>query len=248
MGKKSEILGYQIQQDVLNTLLIMVFLYGVSVGVYALGYSNDVMMVGTMPVFLTELTSPNQSYMKYDKYIDFGFCRKKFYKEQVILSLIRAALISVFQTAVQTIYYAEFAQVFAGGEEEIFNTYHPVSAIELFIINFCMLTLFHLLFLINSTGTNNFLLRFAHNGKSPQLNQRIQKKKERIKIFRVFFNIVSLLVSTIVLVLCAMAFLTHYETVISFTFLERMAYTAIMVVLSIAMYFVGRLRFRPKYI
>lgn len=249
MGKKRGILKYQMWQDVLGTLGMTVFLYSISIGVYALGYSSDVVSMGFTPVFCVEFAySTNQSYMKYDKYIAFGFCRKKFYKEQVIISLFRAVIISAFQTAVQTVYYAEFAQMFAGGVEETLNTYHPIPAIELFFINFCMLTLLHLLFLINSTGTHNFMFRFAHNGKSPQLSQRIQKKKENPLIFRVFFSTVYVVVSAIVLFLCAMVLSTYYQRVISFRFLERMAYIAVIIVINIAMYFVGRLRFRPKYI
>lgn len=249
MGKKLGILRYQMLQDILSTLVMTLFLFGMGIGIYALGYGNDIVMVGITPVLLVEFVcANNQSYMKYDKYITFGFCRKKFYKEQVILSIVRAVIISALQTTVQTIYYTDFAQSFAEGFETNLNKYHPVPPLELFGINFCMLTLLHFLFLINSTVTYNFMFRLVQDGKSPQLSQRIQQKKERPKIFRVFFNTVYVLVSIIVLILCCIMLITYYETVISSTFLERTAYTAVIIVISVAMYFIGRFRFCPKYI
>ena len=249
MFKKNKIFLYHLKQDILFLFLLMIFILAIHFVLSMLDkeyYSNAIHTDNLSSIILIFNSSTLLSYQKYEQYITFGFCRRKFYHEQVILCGIRAALLSLFRSIGQFIHYNEYVQTLIKDTTETADMYHPIAFSELFFTNLCLFFLIGLIFLANSSHT----ITIAANKitKSPQLQLRIQLKKEKNKFFFTCLTVIVKTISFILIIAGLIGLIFYHQMQLQNSLSTRMTALFIVIVLCIVIYLDGRWRFRPKYV
>lgn len=185
------------------------------------------------------------SFQQYDRYITFGFCRKRFYKDQLILCGIRAFMIGgVIGIAQYLMQGKDISDVL---EEEMIQSYHTLSFAEIFMTDFIIFYLFSLILLLLSTGVlNHQLYQRVENGKSPQMLVRIHNSKK--KPLWTFRNLLLKIFSFIVLLTVTLGFYYYQQLQLTISFPVRLVVIIVFFLLSVALILVGKKRFTPKYI
>lgn len=249
MFKKNKIFFYQMKLDMLYIFISLISIAAI-IFVFSFidkDYSTNIMDLETfMTAILVLNVSASLSSQQYEQYITFRFCRKKFYHEQVILCIIRAAFISLLRTLLQFINYNEYVQAFIEDTTNTPDLYHPVSFPELFFTNLCAFLLVYLIFLVNSSHTITIALNKI--AKSPQLQLRIQLKKEQHKTLHTCLTIVIKTVSFILLIAWILGLLIYHQMQLQNSLSERMTALGVVIVLCGIVYLHGRRRFCPKYV
>ena len=118
------------------------------------------------------------SLKKQNSFFTFQFSRKRFYRYQIFLGIIRAVVLAFVRAIYQYGMQDEFIKyIFEDAEEGI--TY-SVPFIELLLTNICIFTLVNICYLILNTFTiNSSLLKVDNEELSPQLKLRMERRKEK---------------------------------------------------------------------
>lgn len=189
------------------------------------------------------------SYMEQDSFYTFCFSRKRFYRYQVFLSVIRAAELAVIRAGYQYAMQREFIYSFLEDTEDTISMYHAVSFIELFVTNICMFTLLNLWYLILSTVTVNFyFIKGIKGGNSPQLRLRIECQKEKHPKGYPILAVVLKLVSFALMMGACLLIIHYYQIEMQTTLFVRMLVLAGLVVACGILYLIGKKRYCPEYI
>lgn len=242
--KKTKILGYQMLKDFFYLTLTMLCVIFVVGAIFFLSKDTlSIFMINTFLIMFLFNSCEVLSFTKYSGYLTFCFTRKKFYQEQVIMCLVRSALLGILHSLWQIYFYEDYVKSFSEDSTAVF---HQVPLLQLFFANTGMFAFMYLLLFINSTNTISFM--FTRYEKSPQLDSRIQTQKKkhpiRHKICQVFIKVLSLLV------ICIMSglFPFYYDMQMQASQVEGIVLTVIPLGLCIGLYFIGKWRFRPEYI
>lgn len=207
--KKQNILWYQMRK-VLGESFIYVMICGlVYIGIHA-GELDDKISIVSMEAFLTMTMMFPSENMSLKEYIHFGFCRKEYYKKQILLCAMRAGFYAMIRSTIHSLFYLEFVADLIEGTSETASMYHSVSCVELFLGDFLGLFLMMLL----SLATNSFLVSMTLvniNETTPQLlYRREEKKKKNTSLFKVIF-VVKKCVWFVVVVAAAIGMEIYYQ-------------------------------------
>lgn len=245
MKSKMGRLFYMGSRDVIYMLIYALFMFGVVIGLNKLTDSGFSIAMDSWTLLGFVFMAGTQSYQKYNLYITFGFCRKKFYREQCVLTPIRAAVAAIERTALQVMCYEEYVYEFTDGNVTEMIKYHPVSGIELFFSNMIIFSLVNIVLVITSTMYANTLIS-KEEGKTPRqklvLEQRKQKGGYR------FRNILGWGGQYFLLVILAVLLPAHYELQITNGGRERMVIVVALLILCVAAFVMGKRRYKPEYI
>lgn len=249
MLRMNKTLKQQLTKDITNHLktlgILSVFLFFI----YSLPNLTDENIMTTdswFCIYTIILLPPSQSFVNYPEYITFGFCRKKFYHEQVLICIVRAVITSFFRTVLQACFYNGYIQIFMEETNKTVNDYHTVPLFELFFTNVCIFTLFSLMQLINSTSVLS--LYFLRTRTSPRLNERITMHKKKRRLFRIIAAVFIKL--PFFLLLCVMTVIIpyFYQLQMQNALPVRLSIVTGILFLCAVLYLVGKKRFTPTYI
>lgn len=249
MKNKYGTLRYQSKKEVIMVVGMIFFMAALAIVRYKVGVGRDVRNMIVVPVMLIECIGiDNRSYMKHNEYITFGFSRKRFYKEQVLICLLREALVSIFIVVMHGICYVDLIKLYSEGVQEKMEMYHRIPVVEDFLLSFCMLVAVNLVFLIKTTwihrSHNKMLKKMSI---SPRLAYRIQEKKEKKIVYRVsdvLYHIGNVIFLFVVLIL----YILSQEMLFRSTSIYRLGVIAVLIIIGVVLYFIGRARFKPEYI
>ena len=242
--KKNKILCYQILNDIFYLILTMLFVIFIVGAIFFLKTDTlSIYMIDTFLILFLFNSCEVLSFVKYSDYLTFCFTRKKFYQEQIILCLVRSALLGVLHSLWQIYFYADYVASFADDSTTLF---HQVPFVQLFFTNMGMFAFTYFLLLINCTNTIS--ITFNHYKKSPQLEARIRTQKEKHPIRRKCCLIVAKVLSFIGICIMSGIFILYYDLQMQASQLEGLLLTIIPIVLCVIMYFIGKRRFRPEYV
>ena len=251
MKKKKNTFLYLMWHDLfipLGTLLFCLFLV-LLVKVGRMEFSAHMMDILFVMLAGIMLGPTCLSYMKQSSFLTFHFNRKRFYRYQALLSVIRAVELAVIRAGYQYGMQREFMYAFLEDTEDTIFMYHSVSFIELFVTNICIFTLINLWYLILNTLTVNFYLIKGGNGEiSPQLRLRINCQKEKHLTRYCILTVVSKIVSFIVMVAVCLLIIYYYQVEMQTTPAVRLLVLAGLVVICGILYLIGKKRYCPEYI
>ncbi|MBR1866864.1 MAG: hypothetical protein IJ801_10235 [Lachnospiraceae bacterium] len=248
MGMHNKTLWYLMRGDAIKVIFLdvifAVFCYIVAA---KLGAGNPVYLEMLISTLFFATSSEEQSFMQYGQYITFGFCRKRFYREQVAICGVRAAILSLVCSAVQYLCHDSYVLYFMEDTEDVPALYHRVFPGEIFLTDMLFFFLLCLILLLASTQVVQFAW-FASAYRSPQLKYRIQMAMEQTKWIRNGWSVFVKLGIWIVVVAVEMGFVYYHYVQMTMGFPVRLGCMAGMAAVSICLYLVGKKRFVPEYI
>lgn len=249
MKSKYGTLKYQAKKEVIMVVGMILLMAALAIIPYKMGMVTDVVNMIVMPVIMLECISiDNRSYMKHNEYITFGFSRKRFFREQVLICLFREALVSIFIVVMHGIYYVDLVEAYADGAQEKMEMYHRIPVVEDLLLSFCMLVAVNLVFLIKTTwthrGHNKMLKKMSI---SPRLAYRIQEKKEKKIVYRVF-DVLYHIGNFIFLFAILILYIVLQEILFRSTSIYRWEVIGVLVMVGVGLFFIGKARFKPEYI
>ena len=192
----------------------------------------------------------SHSVEQYGRYQTLGFCRKRFFQEQVILAAGKAVLLGLFRTVYQTICYDKYVAFFIEDTTNTADMYHRIPVVELFFSNFLWFTICYLVILIMSTlRIHPINGRVKCVGESLQLSYRIKLLKENHPVgWKVQMVLCKLFGLILIIVFSVLGLIGRYELELRSGFLVRLAIMAVMLVGCVIFYWIGKKRFQPKYV
>lgn len=246
--KKHKLLYYHTLHDIIYLALLLLFVICFSFACKFLALENDTFTIIDLFLIITVILngSTTQSLQNYPRYLTFQFSRRKFFREQVILSLLRSMFLSLFRTLWLELFYENYVEFFLSDTDNTPAMFHAVPFVELFLTNMVIFLLLYLILLVNSTNT--IAITFTRYEHSPQLQLRIQNQKEQHKISRNVCTVIVKTLSFVGVVALTIGLSVCYEYQLQSTLINRLPIMIVPFVLCILFYFIGRTRFSPKYI
>lgn len=249
MIKRNKLLWYQLRQDTTIMLLLLaicifIMCIGNMITKNTIPLAPENIPIIAMVVFCNSATL---SYQKLGEYTTLGFCRRKFYHEQVILCLLRAMLLSLFFSIYEFINYNHLVNYFIKDTTDSPSMYHPIPLMELFLTNMCIFALLYLIYLVNISHTISIIF-INKSEKTLQLQLRKQMKKQKYKWFYRLLTGVVKCISFVLLVGYLVGFQLYYQIQMQSSLSTRMIVLGIFAGLCVVVYLDGRWRFRPKYV
>ena len=184
------------------------------------------------------INSNRMSYEKFGNYVEFGFCRRSFYRLQLSICVIKAFIYSVIRTLYQWALVEKYIKIFReDGEAGII--YHKISVPEIFLANMIMFILLNIIVLLGTTFAIHSKPLFGN--VSPQMEIRINEKHRMEKVLGIAMWV-------ILVVVVAMGLPASYEFQMTNSIESRLIYMAVMVIGIAVAGIAGKKRFTPKYI
>ena len=242
--KRTSILGYQIRKMLVENMVVLVLC---SLLILAMGSIDQTYIVridyGLMMLIVLPVTC-----MSLREYINFGFCRKKYYREQIVVCGIRAMFYAVIRSTIHTIFYKDFVTDLIAGTDGNASLYHPVSFVELFLGDFLGCYLLFLFMFV----TNSFLVSFAVSvnttERTPQLLYRRTEKKKKQKGLYKITVVIKKCIGFILLVAAMVGLQRYYVFQLQSEWKTRMLVIGGLAVLCVVFYLYGKRRYQPKYV
>lgn len=231
-------------RDVTYMLIYAIILLGLTFGLRTITDTEFSVSIDCWTMMGFFFVSESMSYRKYNQYITFGFCRKKFYLEQCILTPVRAAVAAIERTLVQMLFYEEYVSALTDGNVMEMVTYHPISVAELFLTNLLIFSLVNFAFLIiNSKYKRSWLSK--ENGKTPRQKEILEKKKKsNNKHTSVLGYVGEYMLAVFLGVLMPAYSQFQLQTQIA----ERMVIVIVLLILCVVSMVMGARRYKPEYI
>lgn len=191
--------------------------------------------------------STGYSFMHYGRYMNFGFCRKRFYREQVLLSVVRGSIYALARTVLQMVYREEYIVSLVRDTPYTADMYGQIPVVELFVFNLGFFVLLNLILLVTIPCR---LYPFISNGEdTPQIKYRKQlTKSNNPSIWKA---------GTVIVKICGGILIIAFSIIISYPDFVyqiynkasfRQASVLVMLVLCIICILLGRKKFRPENI
>lgn len=188
------------------------------------------------------------SFMHYNRYMNFGFCRKRFYREQVLLSVVRGGIYALVRTALQIMYNEEYISSLTEGTSYTADMYSRASAAGMFLFNLGLFVLISLMLLVTMPCLIYPFISVAEE-ESVQIKYRRQLAKSRNPFWWTAGTIIVKSCGGIVIM--GLSMLIGYAGIVHQLYSEgsfRRNATVVMLVLCIICILIGRRKFRPENI
>lgn len=187
-----------------------------------------------------------QSYGAKNRYFNFAYSRKRFFKYQSILVLFRAALIATIHTAIRLVCYDSYVNGFIEETEYTIDMYQPVPVVELWVFHWFVYIAFFLYLLVSSTALVS-VVSMPEND-TPVIQERKANRKAKSRLYRFFTYIGIGGLEFIGLVAVTVGMIYIYEALLTHEFAWRLSAMAVVLAADVVLYFIAKYRFSPKYI
>lgn len=229
------------QVTILSILYIMVLFFSRKGESWL--YVSDILFVSV----LHYSGSTGFSYMNHARYMNFGFCRKRFYREQVLLSVVRGGIYALVRTIVQAVCRDEYLTALVKDTQYSAEMYEQVPVTAMFIMNFGFFVLLNLILLVTVTCK---VYPFVYLGEgSLQLKYRRQSAKNRnplawkTKVVMAKIGGLAVIIGfSLLLAYPGFVYQMYSETS------ARLVAVTVSFMLCIICIFIGKKRFRPENI
>lgn len=242
---KDKTLRYMLKKESIITCFVIVFVIVMwqIISFFRIGDSGTVMTADL--IMFNSIFYVCFPTITISQYMNFGFSRKRFFNNQMILCLMRSVMLAIVRTAIQISYYDDYVVMFMEDTDHTISMYHTVPIFELFISNVIIFMILymicHLISIINSK-----VLWFEY-AETPQAKYRfaLAKQKSRIKKYA---KKVLILVGFVAVIAGEIGVMMFYWFEMLYPLIYRIGIIAAMCVILAGLYAVGRYLYRPKYI
>lgn len=207
-------------------------------------YLTDILFVSV----LHYSGSTGFSFMHYGRYMNFGFCRKRFYQEQVLLSVVRGGIYALVRTVLQIVYNeASYIASLVEDTLDAADMYGQVPVAEMFIFNLGFFILLNLILLV--TVPCRMYPFVSAMEETPQIKYRRQLAKNgNPSIWKAGIVIVKICGGIAVMAFSLIVDYAGAAYPIHGKDFFRLASIIVMFVLCILCILIGRKKFRPENI
>ena len=213
--------------------------------------SESVIFVDFLLVMvLMSMTSPLwQSSFRYEEFQMFHFTRKRFYRYQVLLCILRAAEVALVRTGYQLMLREKFIEYYMEERDTTIAMYRRVPFWELFVSSLCIVFIFNMIYLIGNTWTFNFYsVTGVDKGVSPQNRWRIAQQREKHPKRQKGASLAIKVVNFVGVVTVCVLMIDYYAEQMLRPRSFRLGILAGLIAVCIGLYFVGKKRYKPEYI
>jgi hypothetical protein len=246
--KKNRIFIYMMWQDLLLQMGMLLFVLLIALVMYAARGELRVLELDIMVLILPVLMIGPMclSYGEMEKFFTFHYSRRRFYRYQVWLSILRAAEMGVVWTTYHFVWQKNFIYEFMEDTDDTISMYHSVSFWELLLTNFAIFFMINLLQLVLQTLTVNFFL-LGTRETSP-LTQRIRQREIEHPMASKALAVLCKIVGYVAVVALSMIILYCYQFELQSGLPARMLVIAGLFVVCGILYLIGKRRYCPEYI
>lgn len=179
------------------------------------------------------------------QYMNFGFSRKRFFHNQMILCLMRSSMLAIARTAIQVICYDDYVVMFMEDTDHTISMYHIVPIFELFISNVIIFMILyiicHLISMVNSK------VLWFEVFDTPQAKYRMTLAKQKSRVKRYAQNVL-IIIGFVAVIMVEIAIVMFYWFEMLYPLIYRIGILAAMAAVLAVLYAIGRYLYRPKYI
>ena len=221
MRKKRSTFIYLLLHDLMFQTLLLLLMGGMFGILYRCTDSSEsVIFVDVLLVMvLMSMTSPFlQIGFRYEEFQMFHFTRKRFYRYQVLLCILRAAEVALVRTGYQLMLREKFIEYYMEERDTTIAMYHRVPFWELFVSSLCIVFIFNMIYLIGNTWNFN-------------------RYSLAIKV-----------VKFVCVVTACVLMIDYYAEQMLRPRTFRLGIFAGLLAVCIGLYFVGKKRYKPEYI
>lgn len=239
---KSKVFGFLMLHDVITQLVMLgiVSLMMWLVKAKDWVYSMNVMIV----CVLNYSGSSGMSFINYNKYMNFGFCRKHFYWQQVSLTFIRSGTYALVQTVIHIIHEDSYIVALIQDTSYTADMYGQMPVVKIFLFYFSVLVCLNLIMLVTVPCR---IYPFVRVEGTLQLNYRRQLAKSTNPVgWKVGVALVKICGLAVMCVCCGMFGLAGCMYQINSAF--WLGSVSVCFLISTITVLVGRKTFRPENI
>ena len=232
-------------------LIIMSAVFGVlywKLGAGVIGIADTILIL----VFMLFGSTDVYSSLRYGEFQMFHFTRKRFYRYQVLLSLLLAAEVGTVRAVYQFLFRESFIEYYIEDTDLVREAFGQIPAWwELLLTNLCLFAIINMIQLLGNTWTFKFFFINYTNAKDgTSLQNRFRKnenKEKNAKLWK-WKNYGTDVLGYVfgVVIVCFMG--GYYEQQLQHSFWVRMIMLGVLVVIWVGLYFIGKHRYKPEYI
>ncbi len=245
-------LVYRIKKELPFTLLFMAILMGIWAVCRFFLKREEFSMVFDVMIFNMVLLAYKPSDM-FGQYMSLGYSRKKFYKSQIVMTLIHSMIFAAFRTIIQYAFYDEYVKMFMEDTDHTADMYHRVSIPELFVTNVLVFLVFLMIGVLSVAIGIKGMNMAQKADVTLQLKYRMSNRNNKYKgtlgkVVKMFIKPLGFICALALLVVIELSAVMYYWFQMIYEPVYRIGImTGIFIVFGI-MYLVGKCLYKPKFV
>lgn len=246
MLKNKKMFCYQMQQEIAAMVKILGFVIFFLFVYTMLEQNSKTFSMEIVPLLAFTMVTLPPNGEGLGQQMNFCFCRRTCYKQQVMFSLLRSLWIAFLYASFECWSYQASVSDYAQDTGKVATIFHQVSWMELFLSNLFIFFLFYLIQLSNVSQMFSIILN--KKGETLQLKLRTQMAKKKYKGGYTVLNILVKVISFILFIGYIVGIQLYYRMQLQVTLSTRMIMMGSLILLCGVTYLYGKHRFQPRYI
>lgn len=251
---KNSFLFYRIKTEALTTFLFAL-LYVFFMAVINIFMTTDGFIVMTDIMLFNMILFSYSPQEELGMYMEFGFSRSRYFKEQIILTVVRSCVMAAVRTAIQVLFYDSYVIEFMEDTDHTISMYNRPNAIELFICNIIIfMVVYMLIHILTAMGKNSVIGSVAGDKKGATLQIKYRNICKEAKCGNIKRKLVKLMtplkfIATVIfVVIIELSIFALYWFQMLHSFVYRFAIMVGIFALFMILFFIGKYLYKPKFV